>query len=184
MAGGNVYLGEKFGDPALVEQQRENVRSAVALGAVREASGVRVSVENRGAAHAFPTGVADVREPWVELQAVDGSGKVVARYGGPDASGLIPLSAARFGMDIAQSDGTLLLAHQLSDATRIPFDRRVRPHATLSVLVPAPPSLPAGAVELDAVLMYRNVRTTYFRAATGLAAGASPDIEAARVKVP
>jgi hypothetical protein len=50
--------------------------------------------------------------------------------------------------------------------------------------VPVPPSLPAGTASLDAVLYYRNVRTTYFRYATGESNGAAPTTEMARVTVP
>ena len=48
---------------------------------------------NTGAGHAFPTGVTDIREPWVEVQALDASQNVLATYGGPDATGLVPLAA-------------------------------------------------------------------------------------------
>jgi hypothetical protein len=43
--------------------------------------------------------------------------------------------------------------------------------------------LPAGTASIDAVLLYRNVRTTYYRAATGDDAGAAPTLEMARVQV-
>ena len=44
--------------------------------------------------------------------------------------------------------------------------------------------LPEPAVELDAVLFYRNVRTPYFRAATGSGVGTAPEVEVARIAVP
>jgi hypothetical protein len=96
----------------------------------------------------------------------------------------LPPTAARLGIDIAQADGTVLYEHQLSQATRIPFDVRVPPKGSVVVSVAAPSSLPSGATELDAVLLYHNVRTTYYRAATGDGSGSSPAIEMARVKVP
>jgi hypothetical protein len=86
-------------------------------------------------------------------------------------------------MDIAKPDGTLLFLHELSAATRIPFQRVVPPLGTLDLLLVVPTALPAGAVALDAVLFYRNVRTPYFRAATGDAAATAPEVEVARVRV-
>ena len=107
---------------------------------------VTVTAKNRGAGHAFPTGVTDIREPWLELQAVDANKTVIARYGGPAADGTIPLTAARFGMDIAKPDGTLLFLHELSESTRIPFMRFVPPLGTVDVVyVEAPSALPVGA---------------------------------------
>jgi DNA-binding beta-propeller fold protein YncE len=186
MVGGNVYLASQVaGDTAMTASVTANLKLAVFLQATRGAgSVVDVTVRNRGSGHAFPTGVADIREPWVELQAVDAAGNAVARYGGPAADGTIPLTAARFGMDIARPDGTLLFLHELSASTRIPFQRFVPPLGSVDVLLDAPAALPSGAVELDAVLFYRNVRTPFFRAATGNASATAPEVEVARVHVP
>jgi hypothetical protein len=46
------------------------------------------------------------------------------------------------------------------------------------------PTLPAGTAQLDAVLVFRNVRTTYYRAALGDATAVAPETELARVTVP
>lgn len=183
MVGGNVYMGKKFGDAQLVQDQTLKMRSAITLRATKVGSGVLVYVKNRGAGHSFPTGVSDVREPWIEVQAVDAQGSVVAHFGGPDANGLILPGSARFGLDIAKADGTLLFQHELSETTRLPFELRVRPQTTETVMIPTPSAMPAGAVRFEAVLYYRNVRTTYFRAATGDATGSAPQTELVRVKV-
>ena len=127
--------------------------------------------------------MTDIREPWIELQAVDAQKNVIARYGGPGKDGLLPQTAARLGMDIAKPDGTLLFQHELSESTRVPFDRRVRSGAALDFVLPAPAALPTGATELHAVLLYRNVKTAYLRAATGDPAATAPEVEAARTVV-
>jgi hypothetical protein len=170
-------------DPTITANVTTNLQTAIGLVAVQTGTTVLVTVRNRGSGHAFPTGVSDIREPWVELQAVDGKGNVLARYGGPAADGTIPLTAARFGMDIAKPDGTLLYLHELSESTRIPFSRFVPPLGTADVTLDAPAALPSGAVELDAVLFYRNVRTTYFRAASGSGTATAPEVQVARVAV-
>jgi hypothetical protein len=144
---------------------------------------VHVLVLNVGAGHAFPTGVTDIREPWVEVQALDGSQNLLATYGGPDSTGLVPLTAPRFGMDIAAADGTILYQHELTQATRIPFERLLPAQTSVEIVVPVPLALPPTATELDAVLKYRNVRTQYYRAATGDATGHAPDVEVVRVAV-
>jgi DNA-binding beta-propeller fold protein YncE len=182
--GGNVYLAAKFNgtDPAFVERVRKNLQGAITLAAVRVGADVKITVTNR-AGHDFPTGVTDVREPWVELQALDANQKVVAHFGGPGGDGLLPASAARLNMDIAGPDGGVLLLHELSDATRVPFVRRVPGGGSLDLTIPAP-ALPAGAASLDAVLVYRNVRTPFFRAATGDAFATPNDVEVARTQVP
>ncbi len=181
MIGGNVWLATKFGDADFIARTKKKLASAVSLVASRGNGVVVVTVENLGAGHGFPTGVTDIREPWVEIEAKDAQGNVLARYGGVGADGLLPSTAARFGIDIAKPDGTLLLQHELSDTTRIPFDRRVPAQGIVAVLITVPTTLPSGTAQLDAVLKYRNLRTPYFRAATGDPTGAAPDVEVARV---
>ncbi len=180
MLGGNVWLATKFGDADFIARTKSKLASAVSLTASRGNGVVLVTVANLGAGHGFPTGVTDIREPWVEVEAVDAQGNPLARYGGPAPDGLIPLGAARFGLDVAKADGTLLLRHELSETTRIPFDRRIPAQGISAVAIPVPASLPAGTTKLDAVLKYRNVRTPYFRAATGDPSAAAPDVEVAR----
>jgi DNA-binding beta-propeller fold protein YncE len=179
--GGNVFLGQIIGDATLLQQQRRNLSTAVQLAATRIAGGVQIVVSNRGAGHSFPTGVTDLREPWVEVQQVDAAGNVVQRWGGPGADGLLPADAARLGSDIADVDGGVLLHHDLSLAARVPFDLLVPPNAAQSLFVSVPSTVPTSS--LQAVLYYRNVRTTYYRDATGDSAGHAPDVELTKTAV-
>jgi DNA-binding beta-propeller fold protein YncE len=182
--GGNVYLGETIGDDALVKAQQKNLSGAVQLDAKRVEGGVEVIVTNRGSGHSFPTGVTDIREPWVEVQELDASGAVLVRYGAPGEDGLLAADAARLGTDLASAEGALLYDHQLSKATRVPFELRVPPGGAQALFVAVPSAVPAAS--LQAVLYYRNVRTTYYRDATGDATGHAPDVVVAstRVEVP
>ncbi len=184
MVGGNVYMASEITqDTTMTANVTANLQSAIGLEAKRVGNTVDVTVRNRGSGHAFPTGVTDIREPWVELDAVDGQGNIVAVYGGAAADGTIPLDAARFGMDIATADGQLLYLHELSKSIRIPYALFVPPLGSVDVLIDAPSTLPAGAVQLDAVLYYHNLRTPYFRAATGSGTATAPQVEVARVTV-
>ena len=65
----------------------------------------------------------------------------------------------------------------------IPFSRVVPPRGSVQMTLTAPTTLSPPAVVLDAVLYYRNVRTPYFRAATGDASATAPSVEVARVQV-
>jgi DNA-binding beta-propeller fold protein YncE len=186
MVGGNVYLASQVtGDDAMAALEQANLHQAIGLTAQSMGGSVTVTVRNRSAGHSFPTGVTDIREPWVELQAVDAQGNVVARYGGPQSDGTLPPEAARLGMDIATGDGTLLVQHELSAAVRVPFLKVVPALGIVSFTLSAPPLLPAPATQLDAVLLYRNVRLAYFRAASGGQADVvPPEVEVARIPVP
>jgi len=186
MPGGNVYLSTLVGDTTLSHAQNANLQAVMRLTPVKNADGtVTVTLHNSGSAHAFPTGVTDIVEAWVELDAVTASGTVVMSYGGPDpTTGILPSTAARLGTDIADVQGNLLYRHELSEAFSVPFDRRVPPGGSVDVTLTAPASLPAGATQLEAVLFYRNVRTTYYQRATGSTTASVTPVEMAHAVVP
>ncbi len=84
MVGGNVYLAQLVTkDATMTANVTANLKKAILLVPKRADGAVVVTVKNVGSGHAFPTGVTDIREPWVELQAVGADGTVVQRYGGP-----------------------------------------------------------------------------------------------------
>jgi DNA-binding beta-propeller fold protein YncE len=185
--GGNVYLSTHFNDADLSREQMQRLSGALTIDAKAVSGGVLVTVHNGGVGHGFPTGVTDLREAWVELQAMDGmdaNAQVLAHIGGPGPDGVLAPTAARLGIDIAKADGTILYEHELTEATRFPFDLRVPSGEAQALFVPLPATLPAGTVRLDAVLYLRNVRTTYYRAATGDANGVAPTVPMARTSVP
>jgi len=184
--GGNVYLSTRDGETSLVQNETGNLRLVMKLTPVKNADGsVTVTLDNHGSGHAFPTGVTDIVEAWVELDAVDGKGNVLAAYGGPDpTTGILPPSAARLGTDIADADGGILYRHELSETVSVPFDRRVPPGGSVQVVVTPGAPLPPGATGLDAVLFYRNVRTTFYQRATGSSTASVAAVEMARVPVP
>ncbi len=110
MVGGNVYMAQEITrDVTMTANVTANLKRAIGLTVTRAGDAVTVTVTNRGSGHAFPTGVTDIREPWVELQAVDAQGNVVARYGGPAADGTIPPQPSRawYGHRQARRDAPL-----------------------------------------------------------------------------
>jgi DNA-binding beta-propeller fold protein YncE len=179
-AGGNVYMGQTFGDATLVAEQTAHVRGVLVVEAQHVLGGVLVTLRNVGAGHDFPTGVTDIRQPWVQVDAKDAQGNVVASFGAP-ADGVVADTAARLGIDIAESDGTPLLHHELSQATRMPYDVRVPSGRAQALFVPVP-SQPAGTT-LEAAVVYGVVRATYYRAVVGDPSAAAPSLEVARVPV-
>jgi DNA-binding beta-propeller fold protein YncE len=179
--GGNVYVATVAGDADSVGVLTSRLAGTVTLAAARAAGGtVVVTATNVGAAHSFPTGNSDLKEAWVELQAVDAKKNVVARYGSAITSG-IAAAPGRLGLDYARASGATLERHELSEAATISFDRRIPAQGSVALTLAAPATLPSGATELDAVLYYRNVKTAYAHAAGGTD---PPLVEMARIPVP
>jgi DNA-binding beta-propeller fold protein YncE len=182
--GGNIYLASHYQQDVLVGEQKQNLARAVSLEARRVPGGVLVTVHNTGVGHSFPTGVTDLREAWVELDAQDGS----LHIGGPSQDGQLSPGAARLGTDLAAADGGILYHHELSLATHVAFDVRVPAGEAQALFIPLSSDQtatlsPNGSSGLDAVLYYRNIRTTYVRAALGDPSAVAPATELARAAV-
>jgi hypothetical protein len=90
--GGNLYLSERIGAADVDGDTKTLLKSAVRLTPRRTGMVVDVDVKNDGVGHSFPTGVSDIHESWLELQAVDGNGTVFGRFGGPSADASGPTS--------------------------------------------------------------------------------------------
>lgn len=179
-AGGNVYLGQMYGDTTLLQEQTTHVQAALTVDAQQVSGGVLVTLRNTGAGHDFPTGVTDIKQAWVQIEAKDATGTAVSTYGGLEG-GVVPQSAARLGIDFANAEGTVLLRHELTEATRIPFDVRVPPGEAQALFVPVP-AQPTGTT-LEAVVIFGVVRATYYRFAVDDAGATAPTIEMARTAV-
>ena len=174
-----MYLGQLFGDSTLVQEQTSRIDNVLSVDAAKVEGGVVVTLRNVGAGHDFPTGVTDIRQPWVQIEVKDGDGGAAATYGGLDDTGTLPSGAARLGIDLAAADGTPLLEHQLTLAARVPYDVRIPPGEAQSLFVPTP----AFSGSADAVVMFGVVRSTYYRAAVEDAGAAAPAVEIARAAV-
>jgi DNA-binding beta-propeller fold protein YncE len=182
VVGGNLALAQRYPVPGWEDAIVGNLATSAKISASWQGSAVAAKVENVGAGHLLPTGVADIREMWVEIEIQDAAGNKLATVGGPDANGLLADDGPRFGMDIAGEDGTLLKLHELSLAKSIPFDRRVSPGGAQTVTVELG-ALPAGAASAVAHLYYRNLRPPFYRAALGDPSATPPTIELAKASV-
>jgi nitrate/TMAO reductase-like tetraheme cytochrome c subunit len=182
VVGGNLALAQRYPVPGWEDAIVANLAGAARLTAVWQAGSVVASVQNVGAGHLLPTGVADIREMWVELAVLDAAGQTLAKVGAPDANGLLADDGPRFGMDIAADDGTRLKLHELSLAKSIPFDRRVPPGGAVPITID-PGVLPPGAASVEAHLYYRNLRPPFYRAALGDPSATPPTIELAKAQV-
>jgi len=183
VVGGNLALAARF--PAVAgwrERIEANLQSAVTLSIERAGDTVSVTIQAIGIGHSLPTGVADLRELWIELEARDAKGTSLAKLGAPSSStGLIDDAGPRLGLDLASDDGTLLRMHELGIATRIPFDRRVPVGKSVTLAISAKDFLATpGVASIEATLHYRNVRPPFYRAALADATVLPPEIVIAR----
>jgi nitrate/TMAO reductase-like tetraheme cytochrome c subunit len=139
-AGGNVGLGDAArAEERLKAAAKIDIDIPDVIEPGRKAKAV-VKVTNVGAGHYLPTGLTDVRQMWLEVKALDASGKEIAgtrhEYGTvfKDAKGNYPA--------------------QIWDAVAIQSDDRIPPRESSTDEVAF--TMPDGAVTIQAALYYRS----------------------------
>ena len=166
VAGTNVEVARILGAHDLYPAQEALLREAATLTitpAVCATDGIsfEVHVTNSGAGHHLPTGVTDLREVWLEVQAIDAAGQVVWSSGVVGADGTLPDDAVRFGTVLGDAAGNPVLLHDiarvrgvLTDTTLAPAETRVVPYY---IALPLRPAL----LTLQTRLLYRVVPQSF-----------------------
>ena len=85
---------------------------------------VDVVVRNLRVGHAFPEGVLDNKEVWLEVWATDPTGAEVFRFGGLDDQGELRADTHRYGAILLDEAGNAIDKRNIGDF-RIPLFRRV-----------------------------------------------------------
>ncbi len=139
-AGGNVGLGD-------AERAEERLKAAAEISidvpeVVKPGSSAKavVTVTNVGAGHYLPTGLTEVRQMWLEVEAVDASGKTVATQ------------RHDFGTVLKDAKGNHPV--ELWDAVAFHSDDRIPPKG--SSIDEVAFTMPDAAVTVRAALYYRS----------------------------
>lgn len=134
------------------------LKEAAEVGVAAAADGRRlaVSVANRGAGHALPTGPLDQRYMWLEIDVSDANGKSVFHVGAFDEKkGVEDARAVRWVKILTDGEGRRDLRHVLFDSAKLEYPRKpIAAGAADSVDVALPP-LAAGDYRVSAKLWYR-----------------------------
>jgi hypothetical protein len=127
----------------------------------------RVRVYNTGAGHKLPTGLSEVREMWLDVRAVDASGKELFRSGAIGKNGALDPTAAIFKTFLGIGKTTARMSccffaigerNRLLSAERTTRDRRILPKGYDEEKYAFP--VPKGArlpLRIEATLNYRSM---------------------------
>ena len=117
------------------------------------ASSVRVTIENVGAGHRFPTGVSNLREVFLEVRFfVNGVERLAVGGVGPD--GALTADTPRFQKVLYDADGAHLDMHQVWRIASLE-DGTLPPGGRADVVVPAPGFVSGERVDVVATLRMR-----------------------------
>ncbi|MDH4140873.1 MAG: cytochrome c family protein, partial [Coriobacteriia bacterium] len=140
-AGANVALGDPVRARANLTRAATLTLDVPEIVAQGEQGSVKVSVTNSGAGHRIPAGVSEIREMWLEVNAisVDGTKRALGRQ--------------QFGVVFKDAQGRYPV--QLWDAVAVQSDTRIAPLDSFeaSYALPMPEE---ERVTIEAVLNYRS----------------------------
>jgi hypothetical protein len=154
-----------FTQDEYVAEQRRTRDQAIAL--LKEAAEVSVApdvagrqlavtVANRGAGHALPTGPLDQRYMWLEIDVADASGRSHFHVGAFDEKkGSEDANAPRWVKILTDDEGQRDLRHMLFDSAKLEYRRKPIVAGGSDTIDIALPELPTGDYRISVKLWYR-----------------------------
>lgn len=117
---------------------------------------VGVTVANRGAGHALPTGPLDQRYLWLELEVTDNAGRMVFHSGAFDATkGVEDAQAVRWVKLLTDAEGKVDRRHVLFDTDRLHYPRKPIAAGASDRVDYTIPGAAGGSYQVRARLWYR-----------------------------
>jgi Cytochrome c554 and c-prime len=139
------------------QQNLEMLRRALRLEVKRVDAKLDVIVRNTGAAHTVPTGVADLRELWLEVIAKDAKGAVVFSSGVADAAGELHKDSRIFHQVLGDERGNPIVRHDIWRAKKILKDTRIPTDGFKLESF----ALPSSAASVKVRLLWRDVPASF-----------------------
>ncbi len=153
-AGGNTLIPSLDGSTthsALAEARLKNA-AVVAIDDGLSEGRIRITVKNTGAGHSIPTGLAHVRQVWLEVKATTPGGGTILHSGRIEPNGSLDTSSVIY--NVVFGDGKGNPVYNVAKAREILKDRRIEASKSLTESY----SLPEGAtgpITVEAKLWYR-----------------------------
>ncbi|NSL50225.1 multiheme c-type cytochrome [Calidifontibacillus erzurumensis] len=116
--GGNQALPYLYGDQEMFKLTEKMLKSAAEIEIVdaKQENGkfdFKVKVTNKGAGHNLPTGATDLRQLWIDVEAVDENGKILFASGKLDEKMEVDPNAVMFHSKFYDEKGNLIDHHQV-----------------------------------------------------------------------
>ncbi|KIH78043.1 Cytochrome c554 and c-prime [Geoalkalibacter ferrihydriticus] len=156
--GGSSYIQDALGNEKQAEMAREFLRAAAEVKLSEKVADdgtleLTVDVHNVGAGHKIPTGTTYIRKLWLQVEVMDGNGKVVYSSGHIDDKNNVDPDAVFFRLLFLDAEGNLTGKSWRAHA--IGYDRRIpakgKDSETYSIKLPG-----KGEYTVNTRLMYRS----------------------------
>ncbi|OHB91465.1 MAG: hypothetical protein A3I59_03330 [Planctomycetes bacterium RIFCSPLOWO2_02_FULL_50_16] len=162
IGGTSLVLGPSLQEPERQKMAEDRLKNAAKVEILATSSTepgellrFRVIVDNIGAGHYIPTGLTEVRQAWLEVEATDAGGKQVYHSGYLDDKGHLDGDAVVYHTVFGDKDGKP--TYKVWEADHIISDHRIPPRGQMvekyAFLVPSDAKMP---LQVKTVLHYRS----------------------------
>ncbi|MDT8378547.1 MAG: multiheme c-type cytochrome [Desulfotignum sp.] len=179
--GGNSGVPASFGDSEKPDMAKERLQHAAKLDldlSNLDKKELGVTVSNTGAGHSLPTGLADMRQMWLEIIILDKNGNRVFESGILDEKKELPDNALIYRTVFGDGKGNLVL--NLSKAREVLHDNRIPARGQATEVIPLDQVLEKES-EIQVRLLYRSMPQKVLNLLPGEPLGPLPVVEMARV---
>ncbi len=130
--GANTMVPSLKSDSEKVEMARQRLKHAASISidtSKADKGKLIVKISNTGAGHSIPTGVADLRQVWLEVIVKNKKGRVEFSSGIPDKNNMLPKGTAVFRTVFADGNGNQVI--NIAKAKKIMEDTRIKAGQTV-----------------------------------------------------
>lgn len=160
VVGANVMMNNfyEYNEHARLAEERLKAAATMDIGASFESGGqgqVSIRITNSGCGHYLPTGITELRQMWVHLIIVDGTGSKVYESGTLDKKGVLDPKSVIYNTVLGDSEGKP--TGKVWEAEKILSDNRIPPRQSTEETHIVDISGTQGPYKVTATLKYRSV---------------------------
>jgi len=182
----HYFVGANSGVPAMFEDEtkpamaRERLQNAADISVKAGQGGLIVTVANTGAGHSIPTGLADLRQVWLETVVLDAGGDILFGNGVMNKDHTLPKDAPVFGTVFGDGKGNPVV--NIAKAREVLKDNRIKAGQKAEQKIDLPKDLPKGA-KVRVRLLYRSVSQKVLNLIPGEKIPPFPVVEMVRAEI-
>lgn len=181
--GGNSVVPGFFGDKVKKGMAMDRLQNAATLSldttALNEKK-LSVTVTNTGAGHSIPTGVADLREVWLEINVKDKNNKTKFQMGALNRVRELPENTIVF--KTVFGDGKNNEVINIAKARQILKDKRIKAKSSVTEIIDLP-FVPDKDSQISVRLLYRSLAQQIVKTIPGKPFEPMPVIEMAKAQI-
>ena len=180
--GANTVVPAQFGDKGKGRMAVERLKNAATISVDTSKINkkkLNITVTNTGAGHSIPTGVADLRQVWLEVTVQDKSNKTKFQTGVLNNKLELPEDTLIFRTVFGDGNGNAII--NLAKAKQVLYDNRIKAKQSVTETIDLP-EIPEKGSTVTARLLYRSMSRKILNMIPGKPFEPQPVTEMARIQ--